>query len=175
MCDWLLLLAAILARWWRPVAFIEALHLLYWAMCLVSYRYITMAIKTAKERGAFFDCCFVWCCLGGRRGDTMWILVRWRHPAASMVAMGMPCIKPFSQPRDAAQREGVLKSGWKKVYFFALLWEGKRDLLGGTKMDFMRLRNESKLTMLSVEISTIGPNIFFGVDASECPIYRALT
>ncbi len=34
------------------------------------------------------------------------------------------------------------------------LWEGKRDLLESTKMDFMRLRNESKLTMLLGEIST---------------------
>ena len=42
----------------------------------------------------------------------------------------------------------------KKVTTFASLWEGKRDLLESTKMDFMRLRNESKLTMLSVEIST---------------------
>ena len=33
---------------------------------------------------------------------------------------------------------------------------GKRGLLGGTKtkMNFMRLRNESKLTMILVEIST---------------------
>ena len=46
------------------------------------------------------------------------------------------------------------------------LWEGERDLLESTKMDFIRLINESKLTMLLVEISTkisIGPNIFVGV------------
>ena len=38
--------------------------------------------------------------------------------------------------------------------FFVVVVESKRGLLGGTKMDFMRLRNESTLTMLSVEIST---------------------
>jgi hypothetical protein len=65
------------------------------------------------------------------------------------------CIKPFCQPRDAARQEGVLKSGWKKsTTFFVVVVESKRGLLGGTKMDFMRLRNESTLTMLSVEIST---------------------
>jgi hypothetical protein len=42
----------------------------------------------------------------------------------------------------------------KKGLCFALWWESKRGLLGGTKMDFMRLRNESTLTMLLVEIST---------------------
>ncbi len=42
----------------------------------------------------------------------------------------------------------------KKVTIFVSLREGERDLLGGTKIDFMRLRNESTLTMLSVEIST---------------------
>ena len=47
-----------------------------------------------------------------------------------------------------------MKSGQKKFTNFASLWEDKRDLLESTKMDFMKLRNESKLTMLSVEIST---------------------
>ncbi len=42
----------------------------------------------------------------------------------------------------------------KKFTTFALLWKGKRDLLGAPKWIFMRLRNESKLRMLSVEIST---------------------
>ncbi len=64
------------------------------------------------------------------------------------------CIKPFPQPRDAARQEGVLKSGCKKFTTFESLWRSERGLLGSTKMDFMRLRNESKLTMLSVEIST---------------------
>ena len=54
----------------------------------------------------------------------------------------------------------------KKFTTFVSLWEGERDLLESTKMDFIRLINESKLTMLLVEISTkisIGPNIFVGV------------
>ena len=42
----------------------------------------------------------------------------------------------------------------KKVLRFASWRESKRGLLGCTKMDFMRLRNESTLTMLLVEIST---------------------
>ena len=41
-----------------------------------------------------------------------------------------------------------------KVLLFALLWKSKRVLLGAPKMDFMRLRNESTLTMILVEIST---------------------
>ena len=45
MHDQLLLLAAILARWRRPVSFVKALNLLYWAMCVVSYQRITVAIK----------------------------------------------------------------------------------------------------------------------------------
>jgi hypothetical protein len=42
----------------------------------------------------------------------------------------------------------------EKILLFALLWKGKRVLLGAPKMDFMRLRNESTLMMISVEIST---------------------
>jgi hypothetical protein len=53
------------------------------------------------------------------------------------------------------QHDGRRAEPWmKKVTTFASLWESKRDLLESTKMDFMRLRNESKLTMLLVEIST---------------------
>jgi hypothetical protein len=42
----------------------------------------------------------------------------------------------------------------KKIVLFALLWKSKRVLLGVPIMDFMRLRNESTLMMISVEIST---------------------
>ena len=60
------------------------------------------------------------------------------------------CSKPLPKPRDAAHQQGELKSGKGE---FTL--EGdKRSLLGGTKMDFMRVRNESTLTMILVEIST---------------------
>jgi hypothetical protein len=42
----------------------------------------------------------------------------------------------------------------KKKLLFASLWKSKRGLLGAPKMDFMRLRKESTLTMILVEIST---------------------
>ncbi len=51
MCDCLLLLAALLARWWRPVASSEALDLLHQMMCTVTYQHIAMAIKTASKVG----------------------------------------------------------------------------------------------------------------------------
>jgi hypothetical protein len=43
-------------------------------------------------------------------------------------------------------------------------------------MDFMRLRNESTLTIILLEISTeiIDPNIFVGVEALECPSTKCL-
>jgi hypothetical protein len=50
--DKLLLLAAMLARWWRPVAFSEALDLLHWAMHAVLYRRTTNTIKMASKVGA---------------------------------------------------------------------------------------------------------------------------
>jgi hypothetical protein len=49
----------ILAQWRRPVASSEALDLLYWAMCTVTYRRIAMAIKTASFLGQFVDCCLL--------------------------------------------------------------------------------------------------------------------
>ena len=60
MRDQLLLLAAILARWWRPVASTKALGLLYWVMHVVWYQCITMAIKMTKKSGVLlctFHCC----------------------------------------------------------------------------------------------------------------------
>jgi hypothetical protein len=60
----------ILAQWWRPVASIEALDLLYWAMHPVTYQRITIAIKTATFLGAFVDCCLFACCPSGRWGNT---------------------------------------------------------------------------------------------------------
>jgi hypothetical protein len=64
-----MLLDIILAQWWHPVAFSEALDLLHWAMCAVMYRPIAMAIKTATFLGEFVDCCLFACCLGGRWGN----------------------------------------------------------------------------------------------------------
>ncbi len=58
---WFLLLDIILAQWRCPVASSEALDLLHWAMCAVTYRCIAMAIKMATFLGAFVDCClFAW-------------------------------------------------------------------------------------------------------------------
>ena len=58
-----------------------------------------------------------------------------------------PALSPFPNLEMQHDRKECwnLKSGWKKFTTFASLWEGKRDLLESTKMDFMRLRNESTL------------------------------
>jgi hypothetical protein len=78
------------------VASSEALDLLYQAMRAVLYRRIVMAIKTASKVGVLFDCRFVDCRPGGRRGDTERVVARWRLPGASSVALdllhqAMPC------------------------------------------------------------------------------------
>ena len=80
----------VLARWWHPVASSEALNHLYRAMCVVSYRCIAMAIKTASKVGVLFDCYFVDCCPGGRWGNMEQIGARCRHPVAYGVALDMP-------------------------------------------------------------------------------------
>ncbi len=80
----------ILAQWWRPVATGEALDLLHWAMCAVTYRRIAMAIKKATFLGVFVDCCLFACCPGGRWGDTWQVVAQWQHPVASGVALDMP-------------------------------------------------------------------------------------
>jgi hypothetical protein len=60
----------ILAQWQHPGASSEALDLLHWAIYAVTYRHITMAIKTACFLGVFVDCCLFVCCPGGHWGDT---------------------------------------------------------------------------------------------------------
>ncbi len=85
-----MLLDIILARWQRPVASSEALDLLHWAMHVVMYRRIAMAIKTASVVGVFDDCCLFACCPGGRWGNTEQVVARWRRPVASRVAVDMP-------------------------------------------------------------------------------------
>jgi hypothetical protein len=65
-----MLLDIILARWWCPMASSEALDLLHWVMRTVTYRRITMAIKTATFLGVFVDCCLFACCPGSRWGNT---------------------------------------------------------------------------------------------------------
>jgi hypothetical protein len=82
--------AAILARWWRLVASNKAPNLLHRAMCMVTYRRVAMAIKTATFLGAFVDCCLFACCPGGRWGNTERVVAQWRRPAASGVALDMP-------------------------------------------------------------------------------------
>ena len=54
----------VLAQWWQPVASIEALDLLHWAMHAVLYRHIVVVIKTASKVGIFFDCCWFAVALG---------------------------------------------------------------------------------------------------------------
>ncbi len=80
----------VLARWLHPGASSEALVLLHWAMCVVLYRHIAMAIETASFVGVFVDCClFAWC-PGGRWGNTEQVVAQCRHPVASGVALVMP-------------------------------------------------------------------------------------
>jgi hypothetical protein len=85
-----MLLGIILAQWWRPVASSEALDLLYWAICAVTYRRIAMAIKMACFLGVFVDCCLFACCPGGRWGNTERVVAQCQRPVASGVALNMP-------------------------------------------------------------------------------------
>ncbi len=80
----------ILTQWRRPVASSEALDLLHWAICAVTYRCIAMTIKTACFLGVFVDCCLFACCPGGRWGNTEGVVAQCRRPVASGVALDMP-------------------------------------------------------------------------------------
>ncbi len=90
MSERLHLLAAILAQWWHLVASNKALNLLHWAMCVVTYRRIAMAIKMASFLGVFVDCCLSACCPGGCWGNMEQVVAQCQHPMASRVAMDMP-------------------------------------------------------------------------------------
>ncbi len=79
----------------------KALDLLYQVMCTVLYRRIAMAIKTASKVGVLFGCCFVDCCPGGSRGDTEQVVVQWRLPGASSVALDL---LHWAMPRALLQR-----------------------------------------------------------------------
>jgi hypothetical protein len=68
--------AAILTQWQRLVASNKALNLLHWVMCAVTYRRITMAIKTASFLGVIVDCCLFACCPGGHWGNTEQVVAR---------------------------------------------------------------------------------------------------
>jgi hypothetical protein len=65
-----ILLDIIIAKWQRPVASSEALDLHHWAMCVVTYWCIAMAIKIASFACVFVDCCLFTCYPGGRWGNT---------------------------------------------------------------------------------------------------------
>jgi hypothetical protein len=84
-----MLLGIILAQWRHPVASSEALDLIHWAMCAVTYRHIAMAIEMASFTGVFVDCCLYACCPGGRWGDTEQVVAQCRHPVTSRVALDM--------------------------------------------------------------------------------------
>jgi hypothetical protein len=99
-----MLLDIILTRWQHPVASSEALDLLHWAMHAVTYRRITMAIKTATFLGVFVDCCLYACCPGGRWGDTWQVVAQWWCPVASGVALDMP---HWAMPSVLLQRTAV--------------------------------------------------------------------
>jgi hypothetical protein len=98
------LLATILARWRRLVASNKAINLLHWAMCVVTYQHIAMAIKTASFLGQFVDCCLFACCPGGCWGDTEQVVAQCRHPVASGVALDMP---HWAMPSVLLQRTTV--------------------------------------------------------------------
>ncbi len=89
MSDWWLL-EQVLTQCWHPVASSEALDPLHWAMCVVLYRCIALAIETASKVGVLFDCCFVDCCPGGRWGNMERVGARCQHPVAYRVALDMP-------------------------------------------------------------------------------------
>ncbi len=42
-----------------------------------------------RQSRSVFCCRFVCCCLGGRWGNTGWVVARWWHPVASRVALDM--------------------------------------------------------------------------------------
>jgi hypothetical protein len=60
-----MLLDIILAQWWRPVAYSEALDLLHCATHPVTHLCIAMVIKMASKVGVLFHHHFVCCCLDG--------------------------------------------------------------------------------------------------------------
>jgi hypothetical protein len=95
-----ILLDIILSQWWRPVASSEALDLLYWTMCVVTYWRIAMAIKMAIFARVFADCCLFACGPGGW-GNTERVVLRWQLPGASNVALDL---LHRAMPRSLLQR-----------------------------------------------------------------------
>ena len=79
----------------------EALDLLHWAMRVVTYRRIAMAIKTATFLNVFVDCCLFACCPGSRWGNMEQVVARLRLPGASSVALDL---LHRAMPRSLLQR-----------------------------------------------------------------------
>jgi hypothetical protein len=96
-----MLLDIILAQLQRPVASSEALDLLYWAMHVVTYQSIVMAIKTASKVGVFFHRHLFACHPGCRWGNTEQVVAQWRHPVTSSIALDM---LHWAMPRVLLQR-----------------------------------------------------------------------
>ncbi len=84
-----MLLDMILTQWQHPAASSEALDPFHWAMHMVTYQRIAIAIKTASKVGVFVDCFLFACCPGSRQGNTKQVVTQWRHPVASEVALDM--------------------------------------------------------------------------------------
>ena len=90
----------VLAQWWHPVASSEALDLLRWAMRVVSYHRIAMAIKTARKVGVFIHCCVVDCRPGIRGNETKQVVAQWWRPVASNMALD---ILHWAVPHESLQ------------------------------------------------------------------------
>jgi hypothetical protein len=96
------LLDIILTQWQHPVASIEAVDLLHWAMPAVTYRRIAMTIKMAIFARVFVNCCLFACCPGGRWSNTEQVVTRWQLPGASSVALDLlHQAMPGSSPQRA--------------------------------------------------------------------------
>ena len=79
----------VIAQWWHPVDFNEALDPLHQAMHTVIYRHIAMAIKTTSKVGVCVHHQMFACCPGGRWGSTEQVIARWQLPGASSVSLDM--------------------------------------------------------------------------------------
>ncbi len=132
-----MLLSIILAQWQRPVVSSEALDLLHWAMRVVTYRRIAMAIKMASFAGVFVDCCLYACCPGGRWGDTEQVVAQCRCPVASGVAMdmciGRCCLYHSSAPPWPSKRLADEVHSFAATAFFVCCNHSLRPCYGQLK------------------------------------------
>ncbi len=96
-----ILLDIILARWRCPVVSSKALDLLHWAMGAVLYWCTAAAMNMATFLDVFVDCCLFACCPGGRWGNTEQVVIQWKLPGASSVALDL---LHRAMPRSLLQR-----------------------------------------------------------------------